>query len=176
MRPQLTRDSLDGSMPSADSPRDVPTFFESYARAFEQFDASAVAKHFAFPLHILDDEQGTGPTVVSDRAGWISLLQRLIEMYRRLELASARFTLSSSTELAPGLHQVLVKWILCDQTGRQLYDFTAGYTLKRLATGLCITAIVHNERSQSSAVFGSTRGRRVDKRSPKRDVNSADDR
>lgn len=136
-------------MPHWQNIEDIRAFFASYARAFEQYDGSAIAEHFAFPLHIVDDDEGTAPTVVPDRRGWISLLERLLEMYRRIELASARFDLSTVNEIAPGLLQAVVNWKLHDRGGHRLYDFTAGYTLKRWADGLRIIAVAHNELSRS---------------------------
>jgi hypothetical protein len=157
LRPQLKRDPLDGSMSPETSRHDVLAFFESYARAFERCDAAAIAGHCAFPLQIVDDGEGTEPMSVLDRPSWIAVLNRLIELYRRIELGSARFVASTVAEIAPGLLHVLVNWQLENRAGQGLYKFTAVYTVKRLAQGLRITAITHNELSQSRAFLESRR-------------------
>jgi hypothetical protein len=132
-------------MTSTDAAETIRAFFESYRRAFERFDASAIADHFVFPGHITADSKEIGLTSVTDRPAWIGQLDRLLGMYRAIDVASARVVELMITELSPRLFQAIVHWALDDRAGRRLYDFEAAYTLAEVGDALRITAIAHNE-------------------------------
>lgn len=123
----------------------VRAFFESYRQAFERFDTEAIADHFAFPAHLTADAGEIVLTPVADRQAWIAQLDRLLAMYRAVDVASARMTDLGLTELSDQLAQAVVHWELRDSAGRRLYDFQGAYTIARAAHGLRITAIAHNE-------------------------------
>ena len=42
-------------MPVSEIGQSVNIFFESYRLAFERLDASAIAEHFAYPIHITSE-------------------------------------------------------------------------------------------------------------------------
>jgi hypothetical protein len=132
-------------MMSAEATRSLTTFFESYRRAFGALDASAIARHFAFPAHITADASEIAPTTLTDEQALLHQLGRLFAMYRAIDVASARVVGLAATELSPRLFQAIVHWALSDRAGRMLYDFEAAYTLARSGHVLRISAIAHNE-------------------------------
>lgn len=132
-------------MTSADSTQGIAAFFDSYRRAFERFDASAIASHFALPAHITADADEIDLTAISDERAWIGQIEEFLDLYRRIQAASAQVLNLAVTELSPRLFQAVVRWALTDRAGHRLYDFQAAYTLARIAARLRITAIAHNE-------------------------------
>ena len=128
-----------------DNTSEIRAFLESYRQAFERFDTSAIADHFAFPGHATADSSEIGLTPITDRGAWIGQLDRLLAMYRAIDVASARILELSVTELSPRLFQAVVHWGLDDRAARRLYDFQAAYTLAEIGNALRITAIAHNE-------------------------------
>jgi hypothetical protein len=132
-------------MISTDATHSINAFFESYRRAFERFDASAIVDHFAFPGHLTADSSEIGLTPITDERTWISQIEHLLAMYRAIDVSSARVIDLAADELSPRLFQAIVHWALYDRAGSPLYEFQAGYTLARSGDRLRITAIAHNE-------------------------------
>ena len=123
----------------------ITTFFKSYAQAFGRFDASAIASHFAFPLHVTAESIEIGLTAIPDERRWIEQVEHLLAMYRAIDVTSARMVDVTATEVSPRLFQAIIHWALCDRAGSTLYAFEAAYTLGWSGDRLKITAIAHNE-------------------------------
>src|SRR5512145_2834596 len=130
---------------TADDTRGVDAFFDSYLQAFERFDVAAIAGHFAFPGHVTADSGDVSITAVADERTWLGQLERLLAMYRGIDVASAKIMNLDATALSPRLFQAVVKWRLHDRSGATLYEFDAAYTLVLSGDVLKIAAIAHNE-------------------------------
>jgi hypothetical protein len=144
--------------------QEIRTFFDSYRRAFERFDAAAIADHFAFPAHLRADGSKPELFVVRDRRAWVEQLERFLGGYRALDVASARILGIAATELSPSLAHAAVRWRLGDSAGRTLYEFVSGYTLVRVTGALRIAAIAHDETPRyrdAVARVGRSRSRDV---------------
>jgi hypothetical protein len=125
---------------------DVTAFFESYRAAFERLDASAIADHFAYPGHMTTDTGEIVLAPIATREEWIGQIERLVALYRTLDVRSARILDLETTELSRRLVHAVVHWALHDGMARLLYAFEATYTLAQVgADGLRITALAHNE-------------------------------
>ena len=123
----------------------VSAFFKSYLRAFESFNAAAIADHFAFPCHVTADSGEIGLTAVAERGAWIAQLEKLLAMYRAINVASARIVDLRITTISAQLLLAVVHWDLDEPAGNWLYSFEAAYTLAGDGDALRITAIAHNE-------------------------------
>ena len=134
---------------AAELPLQVTTFIESYRAAFGRLDAEAIAGLFTYPLLITGDAERITPASIGSREEWIGHLRRLLQTYCALGFASADPLAIGVVALSPRLFQAAVDWQLRDGAGAPLYDFNAVYTLAEVAGDLRITAIAHNERTQS---------------------------
>ena len=121
------------------------TFFESYRAAFESADASAIVEHFAFPCHITSEVREVTLTPIASREEGLRMVERILDMYRDVGVASARVLELDASEISPGLVQALVHWALYGDAGNMLYAFEAAYTLAHIDGALRISAIAHNE-------------------------------
>jgi uncharacterized NTF2-like protein DUF6841 len=123
----------------------VNAFFDSYRAAFERSDVSAIADHFAFPLHITSDTGEIALRTIPTRQDWIGMLQQLVAMYRAIGFSFARALNLVALELSSRLVQAVVHWSLLNSAGETLYDFNAAYSLATIDGVIRITAISHNE-------------------------------
>jgi hypothetical protein len=144
-------------MTSAHAPERIRALLESYRQAFERFDAPAIAGHFAFPGHVTADSGDIGLTPITDLGAWIGQLERLLAMYRAIDVAAAHILDLNVAELSPRVFQAMVHWGLDDRAARRLYDFKAAYTLAEIGNALRITAIAHNEIPQYRACVARLR-------------------
>ena len=138
----------------------VNAFFQSYRLAFEQRDAPAIAGHFAYPGHMASDMGHIVLGFIDDKENWTGRIQQLLEMYRAIDVASARVVDMTMMHVSPLLLQARVHWELDDSHGRVLYDFLATYTLVTVEDTLRIAAIAHNEIPQYRACLARLRSRR----------------
>lgn len=127
----------------------VKTFFESYRAAFERYDASGIADHFAFPAHMTSDADQIELSAIPSKEEWIDQLKHLVEMYRAIGVSSARILELTISGLSPRVVYTTVRWGLYDRTGALLYDFYATYTMVSMGGALRISALAHNEMPQS---------------------------
>lgn len=132
-------------------------FLEAYRRAFAAFDVEAVADMFAYPWQITSGADESSVTIVPGREAWLPELERLVAAYRTIGVTAAEILERRTTELTPGLTQVVVRWALMDGAGARIYDFEATYTLADLGDGLRITAIAHNETPRLRAALAARR-------------------
>jgi hypothetical protein len=127
---------------------DVRAFFTSYCTAFIRQDAPAIAKHFADVVHIASDTGDDVSVHVATAAEWRKTIDRLLDMYRAIDVGSVEATGLATDALSSRLVQARLRWALSDRAARPLYEFDAMYTLARHAETFRITAIAHNEIAQ----------------------------
>ncbi len=125
--------------------RRVDVFLHSYRTAFEDLDATQVAAHFAFPLHVASDTGEVTFSTVASSADWLSQVERLVDAYRRIGVRSAHPEETGIQAVSPRLVQVRVRWRLRDGAGAEVYEFSTGYTLADVRGGLRIAALAHDE-------------------------------
>ena len=124
---------------------DVRAFFTSYCTAFIRQDAPAIAKHFADLVHVATDAGDDVNVQVATAAEWRKTIDRLLDMYRAIDVGSVEATGLATDALSPRLVQARLRWALSDRAARPLYEFDAMYTLARHSERFRITAIAHNE-------------------------------
>ncbi len=127
---------------------DVRAFFTTYCTAFIRQDAPAIAGHFADLVHVSSDEGRDVRIVLATADEWRATVERLIEMYRAIDVGSVEAIALATDALSPRLVQTRVRWALYDRATRPLYEFDAMYTLARHTEKFRITAIAHNEIPQ----------------------------
>ncbi len=124
---------------------DVRAFFTSYCAAFIRQDAPAIAKHFANLIHVSGDDGRVVSAHVATADDWRKTIDRLLEMYRAIDVGSVEAIGLATDALSPRLVQARLRWALRDKAAQPLYEFDAMYTLARHTEIFRITAIAHNE-------------------------------
>jgi hypothetical protein len=124
---------------------DVRAFFTSYCTAFIRQDAPAIAKHFADSVHVASDTGADVSVHVANPVEWRKTIDRILAMYRAIDVGSLEATGLATDALSPRLVQARLRWALSDRAARPLYEFDAMYTLARHTETFRITAIAHNE-------------------------------
>lgn len=127
---------------------DVRAFFTSYCTAFIRQEAPAIAKHFADVVHVASDTGEDVSVHVATAAEWRKTIDRLLDMYRAIDVGSVEATGLATDPLSSRLVQARLRWALSDRAARPLYEFDAMYTLARHTETFRITAIAHNEIPQ----------------------------
>ena len=135
-------------MKSSKITADVRAFFTSYCTAFIRQDAPAIAKHFADVVHVAGDTGDDVSVHVASAAEWRQAIDRLLEMYRTIDVGFVEATGLATDALSSRLVQARLRWALHDRAVRPLYEFDAMYTLARHSETFRITAIAHNEIPQ----------------------------
>jgi hypothetical protein len=124
---------------------DVRAFFTSYCTAFIRQDAPAIARHFADIVHVATDSGDDVNVHVANGVEWRTTIDRILEMYRAIDVGSVVATGLATDALSERLVQARLRWALSDRGARPLYEFDAMYTLARHTETFRITAIAHNE-------------------------------
>jgi hypothetical protein len=124
---------------------DVRAFFTSYCTAFIRQDAPAIARHFADIVHVATDVGDDVNVRVANAEEWRATIDRILEMYRAIDVGSVVATGLATDALSGRLVQARLRWALGDRGARPLYEFDAMYTLARHTETFRITAIAHNE-------------------------------
>lgn len=132
----------------------VTRFFEAYVADFTSFDASAIAKHFAYPCHITSENEPVQLTVANSEDEWRTQIEGLVALYQQFGVADASILEMSEDVLSPRVTQVRVHWMLKTGTGEDVYDFTGVYTLVDQGSGLKVSALAHNELPRLMALLG----------------------
>lgn len=127
---------------------DVRAFFTSYCTAFIRQDAPAISKRFADLVHVTSDEGRQVTVSVATAEEWRATIDRLLEMYRAINVGSVEALGLATDPLSSRLVQARLRWALYDKASRPLYEFDAMYTLARHTESFRITAIAHNEIPQ----------------------------
>jgi hypothetical protein len=124
---------------------DVRAFFTSYCTAFIRQDVPAIARHFADVVHVATDVGDDVNVHVANGAEWRTTIERILAMYRAIDVGSVVATGLATDPLSARLVQARLRWALGDKAGSPLYEFDAMYTLARHTETFRITAIAHNE-------------------------------
>ena len=85
---------------------------------------------------------------IANAEEWRTTIDRLLEMYRAIDVGSVEAVGLATDALSPLLVQARVRWALFDKAKQPLYEFDAMYTLARHTETFRITAIAHNEIPQ----------------------------
>ncbi len=134
-----------GRVRSSKITADVRAFFTSYCTAFIRQDAPAIAKHFADSVHVASDTGADVSVRVANPVEWRKTIDRILAMYRAIDVGSLEATGLATDALSPRLVQARLRWALSDRAARPLYEFDAMYTLARHTETFRITAMAHNE-------------------------------
>ena len=107
---------------------EIERFFASYAAAYNEDDAVAVARHISAPSLLI--ERTT--TVWSTEAEVLAAMEGLLAFYRRSNFRSARCELG--VVAAQGVDHAVadVLWTI-ERTGASAWSFHTGYNLCRIA-------------------------------------------
>jgi hypothetical protein len=135
-------------MKSSKITADVRAFFTGYCAAFIRQDAPAIARHFAAVVHVASDTGDDVSIQIADASEWRQTIDRLLGMYRAIDVASVEATALATDALSSRLVQARIRWALSGRSGEPLYEFDAMYTLARHTDVFRITAIAHNEIPQ----------------------------
>ena len=127
---------------------DVRAFFTTYCTAFIRRDAPAIARHFATQVHVASETGKSVSVQIENADEWRKTIDRLLEMYLAINVASAEVKEMSVHPVSSRLVQASLHWALSDGNGAPLYEFDALYTLARHSETFKIIAIAHNEIPQ----------------------------
>jgi hypothetical protein len=140
---------------------DVRAFFTTYCTAFIRQDAPAIAKHFADLVHVSSDDGRVVTSQLESADEWRKTIDRLLEMYRAINVGSIEATGLATDALSPRLVQARLRWSLKDKAAQPLYEFDAMYTLARHTEKFRITAIAHNEITEYRGCLARSRSDRA---------------
>jgi hypothetical protein len=140
---------------------DVRAFFTGYCTAFIRQDAPAIAKHFADLVHVSSDDGRLMSIAVATADEWRATIDRLLEMYREIDVGGVEAIGLATDALSPRLVQARLRWALKDKAARPLYEFDAMYTLARHTEKFRITAIAHNESIEIRGCLARIRSERA---------------
>ena len=103
-------------------------FFESYAAAYNEGDAVAVARHISTPSLLIERT-----TIAwSTEAEVVAAMEGLLAFYRRSNFKSARCELGPVAAQGNDNAVVDVLWNI-ERTGAASWSFHTGYNLRRIA-------------------------------------------
>jgi hypothetical protein len=136
---------------------DVRAFFTLYCTAFIRQDASAIIKHYANLVHVSSDDGRDVSVTLATVDESRKTIDRLLEMYRAIDVGSLEAIGLGVDALSPRLVQTRVRWALKDKATQPLYEFDAMYTLARHTEKFRITAIAHNEITEYRKCLARTR-------------------
>ena len=118
--------------PRADVSADLGPFFARYARAFEAYDAEAVAACYAAPCLLVRD----GTTVAHGAPEAVEASVRaLLDLHRAWDVQTAQPAEVVVLEAAPGHAVARVDWRLGRTKSRVAWTFSTTYTLVPGAAG-----------------------------------------
>jgi hypothetical protein len=96
-------------------------------------------------VHVASDNGDDVRVHVANPAEWRKTIDRILAMYRAIDVGSLEATGLATDALSSRLVQARLRWALSDRASRPLYEFDAMYTLARHTETFRITAIAHNE-------------------------------
>ena len=121
---------------------------DDYRSAFLRADLDALVNCFGFPLQVASVIGDEVSVTVARSEDWPEALRGLLDLYRRLEVADAVMLAVEISQPLDPVASIRVHWSLERADGSSVYDFTALYTLARVASNFKIIAIAHDERSR----------------------------
>jgi hypothetical protein len=110
---------------------DVERYFTAYARAYDTFDAAAIADYFAVPSYIV--HPGRDSAAFMTRAALVANMERVNEMNREHRFGRATFDPLAVAVFAPTLVLATVPWVIHDVDGALLWRFKCTYNLVKRA-------------------------------------------
>ena len=96
-------------------------------------------------MHVASDTGRDVSVHVADAVEWRRTIDRILEMYRAIDVGFLEATGLATDALSSRLVQARLRWALRDRAGLALYEFDAMYTLARHTETFRIIAIAHNE-------------------------------
>jgi hypothetical protein len=129
---------------------------EQYRDAFTSGDLERLLGFFRFPLQVVSVADGASVSV-AQADEWARVIARLLQTYEQLGVMSAVPLALDVSQPMDAVALVQVHWDLRGQGQRQIYDFTAVYTLVRAEGQLRIVAIAHDELPKLSAAMMARR-------------------
>ena len=136
----------------------VEAFIDEYRQTFESFDAAAVARLFAFPLHVTGEAHDVSLAAVPTVEAWQPAIERIIGAYRTLGVAGADVRSLEVVDVTTRIAHATVHWDLHRADGHTVYDFHASYTVAETPDGLRITAIAHDEGPRLASAMAKHHG------------------
>jgi len=129
------RDEGTPALPPADPAlaAEIVRYFEGYARAYDAFDAEAIAAHFAVPSYILHADRGSAG--FTTREALVANMERINTINREARFGRATFAPPRVSAFASTLVQATLSWIIHDVDGAALWRFTCTYNLFRSDAG-----------------------------------------
>lgn len=106
----------------------IESFFQSYAAAYNEGDAYAVARHIAAPSLLVERIV----TVWSTDADVLAAMERLLAFYRANGFKSASCALTHLVEQGTEHAVVDVLWTIERLAGAAAWSFHTGYNLHRV--------------------------------------------
>ena len=117
--------------PRADVSADLRPFFARYARAFEAYDAGAVAACYAVPCLLVRDGATVAHAAVE---GVEASVRALLDLHRAWDVQTARPAEVLVLEATPDHAVARVDWRLGRAKSRVAWTFSTTYTLVPAAT------------------------------------------
>lgn len=114
--------------PQADAAEERPTleFFRRYGRAFDAYDAEAVAAFYVTPCLLVRDGQ---TVAVGTPEGVVESVRALLDLHRAWDVHRARPTEVVVLEEGPAHTLARVQWRLRKARSRLTWSFATTYTL-----------------------------------------------
>ena len=126
---------------------------ELYRRAFAHADVPTLVNCFGFPLQVVTVADGDVSSSVAHAKEWPGVLERLLDVYRRLGVKDCVPLAVEITEPMDALAIVRVHWAPQREDGERVYDFTAVYTVALTKGRLQIVVIAHDELPKMRAAL-----------------------
>lgn len=120
----------------------INKLFLQYRRHFETGDTEQIANFYRFPLHFY---RADGGKEVADRQQFIRQVNRLLRMYRRLQVSQVVGTVTDVIGLNDHASLASVNWLLLRKHGEaatQLYSSTTRYLVSDTGDGLAIDGLI----------------------------------
>src|SRR5258706_1056757 len=116
---------IGGRLGSSKITADVRAFFTSYCTAFIRQDAPAIARHFADLLHVASDGGDDVSVHVANTAEWRKEIDRILEMYRAIDVAAGEATGLATDAHSSRLVQARLRWAFTGPAAPPLFAFDA---------------------------------------------------
>jgi hypothetical protein len=104
----------------------VRPFFDAYAKAFEAYDAAAVAGFFALPCLFV---RGGESETVDDAPALVESVEQLLDLHRAWKVQTARLAAFATLEDTPQHRIVRVTWRLGRTLSRVRWTYATTYVL-----------------------------------------------
>ncbi|MFK7955322.1 MAG: hypothetical protein AB8B96_04445 [Lysobacterales bacterium] len=119
----------------------VKQFIESYQKAFDAFDAEAIADLYHYPSLIASMDQSQAMVSRDDAVKYFA---RVCDSHRRMGYHRALLLNSERSTLTENLAMVTVRWRFETSTAQVIVEFDCTYTLCDLGQGVkAFSAVVH---------------------------------